>query len=258
MGNAVGEDVARRLRCYAEQFENADFLKNDPSKFMHEVSGDANREAAAFIAQSVSYGSRSQFLPKVEWILARAGGDCVGWLLSGAFNDDIPDSGAPFYRLYTCGTMNRFLSITREMIEEYGSIGNFVRESATDTIGALDAICRWFAERGGAAPVPKDCASACKRLCMFLRWMVRSGSPVDIGLWADHIDRRTLIMPLDTHVLSEAAALGLMKCRNATMPAARRLTSLMLEVFPDDPLKGDFALFGYGVQRDASLQVEAD
>ena len=84
---------------------------------------------------------------------------------------------------------------------------------------------------------------------MFLRWMVRSGSPVDLGLWADFIDRRTLIMPLDTHVLAESQRLGLLKCGSATMSAARRLTQSMLEIFPNDPLKGDFALFGYGIAR---------
>ena len=84
---------------------------------------------------------------------------------------------------------------------------------------------------------------------MFLRWMVRSGSPVDLGLWADCIDRRTLIMPLDTHVLAEAQRLRLLTCNSATMSTARRLTQQMLEIFPDDPLKGDFALYGYGVNN---------
>ena len=84
---------------------------------------------------------------------------------------------------------------------------------------------------------------------MFLRWMVRSGSPVDLGLWADYIDRRTLIMPLDTHVVGEAIKLGLLSSRCASMSAARRLTDALAEVFPDDPLRGDFALFGYGVDK---------
>ena len=96
-----------------------------------------------------------------------------------------------------------------------------------------------------------DRGASCKRLNMFLRWMVRSGSPVDLGLWADIIDRRTLIMPLDTHVVQEALRLGLLKSRTASMATARRLTDAMLEVFPDDPLRGDFALFGLGVDEDS-------
>ena len=85
---------------------------------------------------------------------------------------------------------------------------------------------------------------------MFLRWMVRDGSPVDLGLWSDIMDRRTLIMPLDTHVVQESLRMGLLKSRTASMGTARRLTDAMLEIFPDDPLKGDFALFGLGVDKE--------
>lgn len=85
---------------------------------------------------------------------------------------------------------------------------------------------------------------------MFLRWMVRDGSPVDLGLWSDFMDRRTLIMPLDTHVVQESLRMGLLKSRTASMGTARRLTDAMLEIFPDDPLKGDFALFGLGVDEE--------
>ena len=80
--------------------------------------------------------------------------------------------------------------------------------------------------------------------------MVRDDSPVDLGLWSDFIDKRTLIMPMDTHVVQQACRLGLLNGRQATMASARRLTARMAEVFPDDPLKGDFALFGYGVNND--------
>mgnify|MGYP000202145291 FL=1 len=84
---------------------------------------------------------------------------------------------------------------------------------------------------------------------MFLRWMVRNSSPVDLGLWSDIIDKRTLIMPMDVHVIQEACRLGLMSSKSTSMKSAQKLTNLMLEIFPDDPLKGDFALFGYGVNH---------
>ena len=91
--------------------------------------------------------------------------------------------------------------------------------------------------------------SACKRVCMFLRWMVRDGSPVDLGLWSGFIDKRTLIIPMDTHVLQEANRLGLINAKTASMSVARRLSARLAEIFPDDPMKGDFALFGYGVNH---------
>ena len=130
---------------------------------------------------------------------------------------------------------------------EYGSLGEYIINNARDGLAAIEAICRVFGQEGASGIVPQNAQSACKRVCMFLRWMVRSGSPVDLGLWADCIDRRTLIMPLDTHVLAEAQRLKFLTSNSATMSTARRLTQQMLEIFPDDPLKGDFALFGYGV-----------
>ena len=79
--------------------------------------------------------------------------------------------------------------------------------------------------------------------------MVRDGSPVDLGLWSSFIDKRSLIIPMDTHVLQEANRLGLITSKTASMAAARKLTARLAEIFPDDPLKGDFALFGYGVNH---------
>ena len=84
---------------------------------------------------------------------------------------------------------------------------------------------------------------------MFLRWMVRKDSPVDLGLWNDIIDQRTLIIPLDTHVIQEANRLGLIKTKSTSMKVACELTEKLRKIFPEDPLKGDFALFGYGINN---------
>ena len=84
---------------------------------------------------------------------------------------------------------------------------------------------------------------------MFLRWKVRKESPVDLGLWNDIIDQRTLIMPLDTHVIQEANRLGLIKTKSTSMKVACELTEKLRKIFPEDPLKGDFALFGYGINN---------
>ena len=116
-------------------------------------------------------------------------------------------------------------------------------------LGAVKAICAAFKGSGARYLVPESTTSACKRLCMFLRWMVRTDSPVDLGLWSDFIDRRTLLMPLDTHVLQQAQRLGLIKSSTASMSACRRLTARLAQIFPDDPLRADFALFGYGVNN---------
>ena len=116
-----------------------------------------------------------------------------------------------------------------------------------EAIVAIEALCVFFAERQVVGIVPKNTSSSCKRICMFLRWLVRNNSPIDLGIWHDFIDKRSLVIPLDTHVLQQANSLELLNTTSTTMSVARRLTDVLLKIFPDDPLKGDFALFGYGV-----------
>lgn len=245
------------LITLAERYETAEFIKGDPSWWMHQVEGNRNREATAFVAQALSYGSRAQFMPRIGHLLDLAGGDMDHWLRNGLYHSTFsPDDKTCFYRLYNNATMYDFFEAYRSLLTEHGSLGEYVgvpRDGGSahrpmNATLALDSICRWFAEHNANAVIPKDTTSACKRVCMFLRWMVRDGSPVDLGLWP-FIDKRTLIMPLDTHVVSEAMTLGLLTSRCASMNAARRLTAALSEVFPDDPLRGDFALFGYGVSK---------
>ena len=246
----ISDDTCVLLRQYAQKYETADFLCGDPSWFMHQVEGALNQETLAFLASCLSYGSRTQFIPKIAFLLEKADGEPYTWVRCGAFEKEFHKAdGQCFYRLYTKGLMYDFLSALRRLLCDYGSLGAYIRSEANDGLGAVAAICRFFSGQGIKLVVPQDTQSACKRVCMFLRWMVRSGSPVDLGLWADFIDRRTLVMPLDTHVLSQACRIGLLKSRNATMSTAIKLTETLKEVFPDDPLRGDFALFGYGVNN---------
>lgn len=101
----------------------------------------------------------------------------------------------------------------------------------------------------GVKMVAQSKTSAKKRINMFLRWMVRPG-PVDSGLWRS-FSTDDLLIPLDTHVMAVAKRFGLLeKNAAATMQTCIKLTSLMKEVFPGDPAKADFALFGLGVSGD--------
>lgn len=243
----VDDETRALLVSYAAKYETADFLDGDPSWFMHQVTGSANQETLAFVASALSYGSRKQFLPKIQHLLDASGGDVYGWVKSGAFEHYVPDTPACYYRLYTCHTMNSFLRALRQTLMDHGTLGALLKQQGSDAMASLRLLCAHFAAFGANGVVPKDTTSACKRLCMFMRWMVRDNSPVDLGLWSHFVDKRTLIMPLDTHVAHEAVRLRLLGNTSASMSAARRLTSAMLEVFPDDPLKGDFALFGFGV-----------
>lgn len=246
----MDNNLKQRIIYLAEKYETNDFLPADPSSFMHKVKGSRNQEAMAFLASCLSYGSRKQFFPKIQFLLDAAKGEIDHWVRSGEWKDCLHDSTDCYYRLYTCHDMYQLLTAYQTMLIEYGSMKDFIRqENATTAIETVAALCRFFADHDASKIIPKNTSSACKRVCMFLRWMARSDSPVDLGLWADLIDRRSLIMPLDTHVVQEAQRMGLLNSRTASMSTARRLTDVMLEIFPEDPLKGDFALFGLGVDE---------
>ena len=252
---AVSEKTKALLRQYADRYETEDFVAGDPSRFMHWVKNNGgsaeNIEATAFVASCLSFGSISQFVPKIRSLLDFAQGDMDAWIRGGAFERDVKEiSSCRFYRFVTFTDLKLFLRAYRRIMQEHGTLGAHVESSCDGTgLGAVKALCAAFATSGSHHLVPTDAKSACKRLCMFLRWMVRADSPVDLGLWR-FVDRRKLVMPLDTHVLDEAVRLGLASARQASMAAALRLTATMAEVFPDDPLKGDFALFGHGLHAD--------
>ena len=248
---SVDAKTKQVLRLCASRYEEPGFIKGDPSWFMHQVEGDANREATAFVASCLSFGSRKQFMPKIQAIVDCAAGDVDAWIRRGSYVRRFsPCCGKCFYRFFTEGHMREFFDAYRRLMGERGTLGEYVRgEAGGDGHEAVKAICRWFGSCGDAPVVPKGASSACKRVCMFLRWMVRDSSPVDLGLWTHFIDKRTLVIPLDTHVVHQAMRLGLLASATASMSAARCLTAALAEVFPDDPLKGDFALFGYGVNH---------
>uniref|UniRef100_A0AB33JCD0 TIGR02757 family protein n=1 Tax=Prevotella sp. GTC17260 TaxID=3236796 RepID=A0AB33JCD0_9BACT len=239
----------QHLREYAELYETEAFLQNDPAWFMHQVAGERNQETLAFLASCLSYGSRKQFFPKIQSFLDFSHGQPFLWIKDRLFESDIPDNDACFYRLYSNHTIYTLLSKLSNLINEQGSIYHFISANvkSKNAFQAIELIVNYFNRE--TAAIPMSSKSSCKRICMYLRWMTRDHSPVDLGIWNQIIDKRTLIMPLDTHVIQEAKRLGLMQISSTTMSAAKQLTGIMQEVFPDDPLKGDFALYGYDINH---------
>ncbi|MCD7713865.1 MAG: TIGR02757 family protein [Prevotella sp.] len=236
----MDERLKTKLRALAGKYETAAFLRDDPSQFMHRYATPAEQERAAFVASALSYGSRAQFLPKIDFLLA-------GYMQG---KPAVPNDDRCFYRLHTNRMVRRFLQTLDTIYRDYGSMKSLVSAGGARTgSDAVKLLTAYFAAHAASDLVPRNPASACKRLCMFLRWMVRDNSPVDLGLWSAIIDKATLIMPLDTHVVSEARRMGLLTGGAATMAAAKRLTAAMAECFPGDPLRGDFALFGLGVDE---------
>lgn len=247
----IDNDIKVLLRQLADRYETADFIVGDPSWFMHQVSDAKDQEIIGFLASVLSYGRRDLFLPKIQRFLDFSNGKPFDWVRVGEYKNDIPDDSKCYYRLYNNHSIRALLDGLHDIIQDYGTLGAFVRAGAKShmAVDALSAMSSFFYARGIKGMVPSPHSSVAKRPCMFLRWMVRDGSPVDLGLWADFIDKRSLFIPMDTHVLQEARNIGLVNSKTASWNTVVNLTNALAEVFPDDPTRGDFALFGYGVNK---------
>ena len=257
--------MVARLRQLADRYECAAFMENDPSRVLLRYRQAADIECAAFIAAMLAFGRRDLFLPKVEFLLdlADRGGGPANWLASGLHRKTFPPpTAAPqdkFYRFYSYQDIQTLLCRLELILQEAGSLGEYLRrghqlclEAGGGEGRADDDSVPHLSEMVGAAfadckIVPKGKNSANKRVHMFLRWMVRRESPVDLGLW-DWCSPSKLLIPLDTHVLQQSVELGLLPQKaGGTARTARLLTERLREVWPDDPCRGDFALFGLGV-----------
>ena len=257
------EELKKNLWELAQKYETASFMDADPSQFIRWYKEQADVEAASFIAAMLSFGSRTQFIPKIRSIfeLADKSGGMEKWLKSRDFEKNF-DENSPnfaqkgeklpkFYRFYAFSDMNSLFSELSEILNENGSFGEFLRKKyenlpdAQKIPGSLaDLISQSFPK---SKIVSKGKNSANKRIHMFLRWMVRQDSPVDIGLWPWY-PAENLLIPLDVHVMQEGIGLGLLSEKaKADCKTALALTAAMKEVFPSDPSRADFALFGLGV-----------
>ena len=237
--------MTERLVVLADKYEVASFCDEDPSQFLHWYKkGKANIEVASFIAAMLAFGNRKQFIPKIRFILETAdnsAGDIYSWLKNGAYKKDFLRSTNKYYRFYSFEDMQIFFDELAEILNCEKSMGDFFRKrwmEACDKENGqsphlADIISQSFPK---SKIVPKGKSSANKRIHMFLRWMVRQNSPVDLGLW-DWYPAADLLIPLDVHVMQEGQKLGLI-AEKAT--ASRK-------IFPDDPARADYALFGIGV-----------
>ncbi len=270
------EELAAKLRELADKYEIASFCDEDPSQFLRWYEPAAGRgtiadvEAASFIAAMLAFGNRKQFIPKIREILQtsdRSLGSISKWLCTGAYKNDFPCGEKKFYRFYSYDDMQVFFGELAGILNEAGSLGEFFKLKVGGVAGVSPAG-KGSDQRSGragegfpllyeivsnsfpkSAIVPKGRSSANKRVHMYMRWMVRRNSPVDLGLW-QWAEPSALLIPLDVHVMQEAAKLGLIPEKaTASRKTAELLTSALNEVFPGDPCRGDFALFGLGVDK---------
>lgn len=240
------EQLKIELMEAADKCENVHFIGSDPVQFPHRYDNRQDIEVSAFISAWMAYGSRRVFLKVLEKIHTMMDG-CGGpyrFIVNRHFNG-VPGIGADscLYRFYKWSDFMELCDRLSKAYDEMDSLEQFFVPGHSLDEGVLD-FCKFFEGIQGI-PVPGS-KSANKRFYMFLRWMVRRNSPVDFGIWTAVMPSQ-LIIPLDTHVFQAAKRMGLTSRTGADLKTAVEITAGMKEIWPDDPARADFALYGMEV-----------
>ncbi|MGN1216925.1 MAG: TIGR02757 family protein [Phocaeicola sp.] len=228
------------LKDWAKNYNNQDFIKSDPIQFPKKYTG-RNAEISGFIISWLSFGNRKAIIKTAEWLDKVFCEDPYCWVMTKQYNFYYNDH-RKFYRFLSYDDLYRLGNRLHRLYEDFERMEDMVVAWSDKT--PVQALSAYF---NGINGIPDyDKGSACKRLCMFLRWMVRNDGIVDMGIWK-RISPTQLIIPLDTHVYKLALALGITKRTTPDMQAATEITDYFKAIFPTDPALGDFALFGAGI-----------
>jgi len=250
---------ARALEAIYGAYNRRGYVHPDPLEFLYRYEDPADREVVGLIAALLAYGRVAQILRSVGSVLDRLGPGPAGTLRSATEAELSGELRGFRHRFQTDRQLVALLLGVQSLLRRRGSLrACFVRGLRDGHQTVLPAMRAFVAELGEAAggqcghllPDPSK-ASACKRLHLFLRWMVRRDD-VDPGGW-DDVPPAKLMVPLDTHMHRVGLALGATRKRTAGLAAAIELTEAFRRVQPADPVKYDFAITRLGIRRDADL-----
>ena len=236
----------------------------DPIHIVRRFERPEDREVVGFCAAALAFGRVSSVLQSIERLLKVMGPKPAAFV--GAFDGRHGAACAGLGHRWIRSADNvDLLAILQYMLDHAGSIERFFLEGrdagAPDVGSALDSFSRRAlalgpaqrARRSKASPgvcyfFPRPSAgSACKRLNLFLRWMVRHDA-LDLGVWSG-VPASALVVPLDTHVIRVGQCLRLTRYRSAGWAMARDITNSLRALDPDDPVKYDFALCHLGMMN---------
>ena len=240
----MNRQLKEKLLLLAEKYEVAEFIQEDPIQIPHRYSKKTDIEISALVTSWIATGNRKSIIRSAEKIDVEVFGHAPLDYILNAHWDTYKGNKKSFYRYYSYNDFYLLCQTLKSVYSENDSLEDYLWNNLSE-VSSLKALQTLFGHVNGM-PEPNSNSEA-KKLCMFLRWVVRKDSPVDLGIW-EHYHSRDLIIPLDTHVHRISLDLGLTE-KGKSIKTARAITEALQEVWADDPVKGDFALFGYGINE---------
>ena len=237
-------------------YETKDFIKDDPVQFPHRFNKKEDVEIAAFLASIFAYGKREVFVSKLNILFEKMNNNPLEFVLNFDENNHILDD---FDYRFSVGIdivqivlILKLLYTSGESLEALFKYGwkqsHNVKEMLVCAVDYFYSRVTLPVTKGFYHLLPNPAKnSACKRLNMFLRWMVRDGE-VDLGIWK-FMPKSELLIPLDVHVAKISRKLGLLTRSQNDYKALLELMENLKKFDSKDPVKYDFAMFGYEVNN---------
>ncbi len=243
----IDQAVAEKLLAWAERYNNPRYFEEDPIAFPRRFcqmmttveptlgfEGGEWRpclqdvEIAAVFAAHFAWGRRAMIVRDCSRLFDEMVWRPYDYVMAGDWRNDNTS-------IHRTVKWSEVAAICRRLRDFYSG------QPSLEQLSADEMRVQIYGQK-------KDPKAANKKIWMLRRWMVRDDGRVDLGLWKNS-DKRDLVIPLDVHVYRQASELGLTRRRSKDILTARDITDSFRELFPDDPAKGDFALFGYGVNN---------
>lgn len=247
-------NTSKLLNSVFKQYHKAEFIHPDPLEFLDRYTNSEDMEIVALIASSFAIGRVQSILQVVEKILQVLKSPKKDLMALNGKELENAFSGFK-YRFYTELSLIDFLMGMKGVIRKFGSLHNCflagVEQTSGDSIKSLSFFVSQLSTEismGQRVLPDPEKGSACKRLNLFLRWMVRKDD-IDPGIWMD-IPKDILIVPLDTHMMQISQILGFTNRKSADMKTAVEITNALKIYDPVDPVRFDFSLTRLGIHPD--------
>lgn len=237
-----------------EEYNQPSFISADPISIPHRFTKLQDREISGFFAAIFAWGNRRTIINKTTELMQLMDDAPYQFVLQHT-DADLKKLLAFKHRTFNSTDLLYCIDFFQHHYTTYTSLEQafFPGKTITNVEAALNHFHHYFfslpdaperTKKHIAAPFKK---STCKRLNMYLRWMVRKDNKgVDFGIW-NHISPKDLICPIDVHVARVARKVGLIQRSVTDWQTALELTEYLRQMDPKDPAKYDFALFGLGV-----------
>jgi uncharacterized protein (TIGR02757 family) len=238
------------LETLYKRYNKRCYLMQDPVLFLHRRKwAKRDAEIVGLICSSLAVGRVQQILKSADRALNIMGENPYDFLMNSRDSKMSALYSSFTHRFFGGSHIVSLLCSIKKIIKSYGSLNRAFSDGigAEDTtlLSALEKFTSQFQPQCGSLIPSPSSGSACKRLLLFLRWMVRKDA-VDVGVWYG-IKPSLLIVPLDTHMFRIGKRAGIIKNKNANMKAAEEFTAFLRNIDPEDPVKYDFALSHAGM-----------